>query len=74
MEFDVLIPTQHKEVAYKLLDYVYSVFEANFSLSKKIAKHLADAKYWEAYDCGDATRQEYWRQVKGAFDTIKNFR
>jgi hypothetical protein len=74
MNFDILIPTQHTEVAYQLLEYADNILEAGFPLAKKVAKQLAEAKYWEAYDCADEQRQEYWRRVKGAFDRIDNFK
>lgn len=74
MNFDILIPTQEREVANNLLEYADNIMEAGFPIAKKVAKQLATSKYWEAYDCGDSSRQEYWRQVMGAFDSISNFR
>jgi hypothetical protein len=73
MNFDILIPTQEQQTAYNLLEYSDNIMEAGFSLAKKLAVQIADAKYWEAYDCEKAERQEYWRQVKIRLDTIDNF-
>lgn len=74
MNFDLLIATQESEAAYQLLEYADNIMETGFLTAKKVAKQLATAKYWEAYDCGNSERQEYWRQVMGAFDSITNFR
>jgi hypothetical protein len=74
MDLPLLIPTQETEVAYRLLDYADNIMEDGFSMAKKVAKQIANAKYWEAYNCKDSSRQEYWRQVMICFDTISQFR
>jgi hypothetical protein len=67
--FDILIPTQHNAVAKQIIDYAQDVIVNAISLNLgndatyRIARELARAKYWEAYDCKDEQRQEYWRVV-----------
>lgn len=69
---DVLIPGQHYEWAKKYIEYVEQVFAINDdTINVRIAKQIITAKYWEAYDCKDGSRQEYWRQVMMAFDLFK---
>lgn len=67
---DILIPGQHQEWMNKLIAYVESRFDLREHMNRKIAKEIATAKYWEAYECGDASRQEYWRVVMTCFDNL----
>jgi len=71
METDILIPGQHYQWAIEFIDYAQRVFECGFPLARKIAKQIVNARYWEAYDCKDDTRQEYWRVVEGVIDVMK---
>lgn len=74
MQFDVLIPTQEVEVCYTLIEYADDILQSGFPSAKKMAKEIAKAKYWEAHDCENEDRQEYWRVVIVCFDTITNFK
>lgn len=64
--FDILIPGQHQQVADTLLELANNAFHP--SSPRRVAIHVASGKYWEAYDCKDDSRQEYWRQVMICLD------
>lgn len=67
--FDILIPGQHIAVAKFILDYAMAVIDTpDMNLVKRVAKEIVSAKYWEAYDCQDNSRQEYWRVVQNCID------
>ena len=68
---DILIPGQHYHWATKMIEYVKQVFATDDKkLIGRIAKEIVKGKYWEAYDCKDTSRQEYWRVVLVCFDSL----
>lgn len=68
--FDILIPDAHNQVAKFFLDYTLKLLDnTDTFFLKTIAKEIVRGKYWEAYDCQDESRQEYWRVVMNSIDT-----
>jgi len=69
METDILIPGQHHTVAENYRQYASNLFPGvSDETIKRIAREMVSARYWEAYDCNDESRMEYWRVVKIILD------
>lgn len=70
MELDILIPGQETTLACEFISDIAYRLECGYIWAKRTAKEIINSKYWEAYHCGDSTRQEYWRVVLNCLDGI----